>query len=98
MLLMLAAAVLVPVAHDDPLLASEDSFVSSEARNLILAKADGIHCLDAKNTSRSYETICLTREEWQAAADRAAVNASIERRQRAVGLAQWYATPRSVGR
>ena len=95
---LLAAAVLIPVAYNDPRLSSADSFVSSEARKLVHAKADGVHCLDAGKTSRSYDTVCLTRTEWQAAFDRAATDTSIERRQRAIGLAQWYATPRSVER
>ncbi|MFB0611341.1 hypothetical protein [Aurantiacibacter poecillastricola] len=86
-----SAVLLQPVALDDPLLQAEETFVSEAAQAAIGAgSVDRLHCLDLPQHHPNGARVCLTRNEWLEVFGRVSQEESVEARQRAMQIADYY--------
>ena len=95
LLLSTGALVLTPVVADDPVLFQDETFVSEAAQAQIASDADARPlCLALPEDAASHRRVCMVEAEWQAVFDRIEQERRADLRQRAIGLAQWYASAR----
>lgn len=80
-----------PVSLEDAVLQDEDTYISDTARSFMSANESGkLHCFEMPDGTSDYDRVCMTTAEWQLVFDRIALQQSINRRERAVGLAEFY--------
>ena len=92
-LIAAAAVVLVPVQITSPELEVDSTFVSREARAQIASESvEAIKCLEIGERRDGTDRVCLASAEWKAVFEKARHNASVDRRERAIALAQYNAS------
>ena len=77
---------LYPVAFDDPVLQSEEVFVSEDARAEMVPDSEvQIRCLEMPEGQGPHALICLTTAEWQEVFDEIRHQESVTVRSREIG-------------
>ncbi|APE28651.1 hypothetical protein [Aurantiacibacter gangjinensis] len=86
-----AAAMITPVGLDDALLSQPETFISDIAREqMVTIAVQELHCLDLPEDASEYDRVCLSVGEWQQVFDEIAQQESVDARERAMMIAQYY--------